>query len=166
MANSQFILVGFLLFVGFQFLQKLIKKLTFKPFQMPLLVQSDYIKNPQKQDNQTLQVIECFATWCAPCRNMIPHLNKLAKAHPDVFVISVSSEKRDVVEKFMENNPMNYNVAAGSLHQEIMKKCGAMGIPHSCLFMHKMLIWQGHPMNLEAQIVKYKQILNAGEKSE
>ncbi len=54
-------------------------------------------------------VIEFWATWCAPCRAAIPHLNRLVerfRGEPVVFV-SITDEPRDKAEEFLGRNAMD-----------------------------------------------------------
>ena len=54
-----------------------------------------------------------WATWCAPCRATIPHLDKLALAFPDdVVVIGVSKESKSTIEKFLVSNKIHYPMVA------------------------------------------------------
>ena len=62
-----------------------------------------------------IYVIEFWATWCGPCRAVIPHLTKLQQKHKDVIFIGVSAYERDqkVVKPFVEKmgDKMAYRVA-------------------------------------------------------
>jgi uncharacterized protein (TIGR03435 family) len=79
-------------------------------------------------------VIEFWATWCAPCVDAIPHLNELAKqfASRPIQFISVTSEEKAVVEKFMKTRPI-----AGWIGfdpgNKMAKTYGFEGIPDTVL---------------------------------
>lgn len=67
-------------------------------------------------------VINFFATWCEPCKREIPSLNKFYEklSKMNVFMVGVSSEKMAVIEKFLEENKINFHVAVDD--GEIEKK--------------------------------------------
>lgn len=83
-------------------------------------------------------LLECFATWCAPCRAQIPHVSELAKSNPGLTVLAVATEDPATVQKFFERIPhmKDYNVACDT-GAEVAKFMGANGIesiPHAVLF--------------------------------
>ena len=53
-------------------------------------------------------VIDFWATWCHPCVETIPHLNKMADkfAGKPVVFLSVTTDDREKVERFLRSHPM------------------------------------------------------------
>ncbi|HEX4047352.1 MAG TPA: TlpA disulfide reductase family protein [Elusimicrobiota bacterium] len=53
-------------------------------------------------------VLEFWATWCGPCVELLPHMNKMvaAFAGKPVRFISVTDETRPPVEAFLKTHPM------------------------------------------------------------
>jgi uncharacterized protein (TIGR03435 family) len=79
-------------------------------------------------------VLEFWATWCGPCRKVIPHLNDLAEQFKDkpVVFVSVTSENEEVVRLFLRNHPMQSWV--GIDDYEILNKAfHVQGIPHAVI---------------------------------
>ena len=83
-------------------------------------------------------MLECFATWCGPCRNMIPHLAELTKDYPSVYIISVSRETEEEVKALMVNTPKmsEYNLAYDPTENlnQYMDQQNVNGIPHSFIY--------------------------------
>jgi thiol-disulfide isomerase/thioredoxin len=99
-------------------------------------------------------MIECFATWCPPCRNAIPHVAEWAHKYKNVYIISVSDESKEEVQGFMDEEMecmKTYNVALGNL-DELMTKNNVRGIPHAFIFdKDNKMLWHGHPMSPECE---------------
>ncbi|CAL5986110.1 FixW_protein [Hexamita inflata] len=101
-------------------------------------------------------MLECFATWCAPCRGAIPHLAEMSQKYPGVYIASVSREEEKVVQTLKAKMPQmsKYNVSVdttGTLGA-FMEQQGVGGIPHSFIFdRNGNLCWQGHPMDKECE---------------
>jgi thiol-disulfide isomerase/thioredoxin len=57
-------------------------------------------------------VVEVWATWCGPCREMIPHQRKLVerlKKEPFTLVSISVDEKRETVVEFLNKEPMPWD---------------------------------------------------------
>jgi thiol-disulfide isomerase/thioredoxin len=107
------------------------------------------------EKNDTIYVVEFWATWCGPCRQSIPHLSQLQEKYADmnVRILGISDEKVDIVKKFVANmgDKMNYTVAVSEdrfMHNNYMKAFGAMGIPHAFVVNKDLkIVWEGHPLS-------------------
>jgi thiol-disulfide isomerase/thioredoxin len=54
-------------------------------------------------------VLDFWATWCGPCRSMIPHTRELVKkmeGKPFVFVSVSADAKKETLTKFIKDTPM------------------------------------------------------------
>jgi thiol-disulfide isomerase/thioredoxin len=105
-------------------------------------------------------VVEFWATWCAPCRESVPHLIKLADKYRGngVLFISLSADKStDKVRKFVDKKGINYNVAIDNGTADIFE---ITGYPTAFVINHKgKVIWQGIPRE-----DKFEQAINKAVK--
>ena len=100
-------------------------------------------------------MVEMFATWCPPCRRALPHVAQMREKYPNVFIVSVSNEDADPVEKLMEKfAPMKLLNIALDVNGEVAKLSEvnkANGIPHAFVIKDDIIVWQGHPMDPECE---------------
>ncbi len=95
-------------------------------------------------------ILEFWATWCGPCRAVIPHLAELNERYrgQGLMVLSVTSEQRGPVEPFARQNNMVWNIGIDS-DGSTSGTYGVQGIPHGLIIATDgRVLWEGHPGNL------------------
>jgi thiol-disulfide isomerase/thioredoxin len=111
-------------------------------------------------------LIDFWATWCPPCRALIPELNEFKKKFGDkLVVIGISDEPAATVEKFMKDTKMDYAVAVDT-SRKMSSAIGVEGIPH-CIIMSPdgIVRWQGFPGSEEDKLTEkvIEQIITASK---
>lgn len=132
----------------------------------PALNLQTWIKgDPVELKSGSIFVVEFWATWCAPCKESIPHLSDLQRKFKgkDVVVVGISTEPAKDVKPFVEKmgSRMDYAVAVDTSEKTSAAYMGAFGIegiPEAFVVDKKgRLVWHGDPRaNLEevlAQVV-------------
>lgn len=112
-------------------------------------------------------LIDFWATWCGPCRAVIPELNEWKKKFAkDLVVVGVSDETTGTVKEFMESTPMEYNVTIDP-DKTMSKRVGVKGIPHVLVISKDGIVrYQGFPSQPEDPLTteKLSQIIQANRK--
>ena len=53
-------------------------------------------------------LVNFWATWCAPCIEEIPELNKLFRDNDNIQLVGIAIDDIDAVNKFISKTPINY----------------------------------------------------------
>jgi len=128
----------------------------------PKLYVSNWLngKAVDKFEKDNVYVVECWATWCGPCIQAIPHVSKMNDKFKDKKVtfigLNVFEEDQSKVDPFVKKmgDKLNYVVAIddgagdeGKSAKAWLAAAGQNGIP--CSFVvdkQGKIAWIGHPM--------------------
>lgn len=135
---------------------------------MPELKVDKWLKDIAPDTKGKVVIVDMWATWCPPCRELIPELNGYAKQFKDdVVVIGISNEKFDKVSAFADKTEMNYFVGVDE-KSAMMNLLGVEGIPHCYVITPDGIVrYQGFPLDDKDPLTadKLKQIIDASKKS-
>jgi thiol-disulfide isomerase/thioredoxin len=70
-------------------------------------------------------VVNFWATWCPPCREEMPLLDRSARAMPDVQFVGISVDDKGPVATFRRSNPTSYPLPITGM--EISALAGELG---------------------------------------
>ena len=123
----------------------------------PVLEVSDWVHGDPVALDQGTVVIEVWSTWCGACRESLPALDALQRAHPSVPVVAVSDEAVGRVTHFLtELESPAFRVAvdgSGALVQDLMfGGHGGRGLPSAYVVRDGEVVWGGPPEGLEAAL--------------
>lgn len=103
-------------------------------------------------------LIDFWATWCAPCKRLIPELNHFQKKFKnDLVVIGISDEKKSKVTGF-KKHPIEYYSAIDT-KKKLKNIYQVKGIPH-CVIINPegIVVWEGWPQleghELTAEVIE------------
>jgi thiol-disulfide isomerase/thioredoxin len=121
---------------------------------MPGIWYTDWIKGEPivSLDSSKLLVLDCWATWCGPCRDQIPHMTQLQHQYQDeVVFLGISSESPAIVEPFVtaQGEQMDYAIACDESNQTFVNY-QIQFIPHCFIIdQRSYVVWEGHPYYLD-----------------
>jgi thiol-disulfide isomerase/thioredoxin len=88
-------------------------------------------------------VLDFWATWCGPCRAMIPHTNQLyekLKGKPVVIVSISADDNKETVTNFLKTTKMPWNHWFDGRGGPLARLYGANAIPTVYVIDHKGVI--------------------------
>ncbi|MBZ0263837.1 TlpA family protein disulfide reductase [bacterium] len=119
-------------------------------------------------------LLDFWATWCAPCKQAMPHLNKLHESYNDkgftVLAISVDNTRSvSKVKPFVKSQRYSFPVLLDT-DQEVLKRYRGNNVPHTVLISTEgkiQKVWIGyHPgeeKEIEAEVLTLLKSANADE---
>lgn len=109
---------------------------------------------PKRVDTSKLKgkpfVVEFWSTTCPPCRESIPHLNKISRKYgpKGLKIIGLTSDpvaEVKEIEAFAKEMKVAYCLG---FDRELAGKLGVTGIPQAIVVDGKgTVVWWGHPMD-------------------
>jgi len=146
--------------------KKLYAKTDFRGKKAPTFVVESWLNKANPKMTGKVLIVDFWATWCGPCRHLIPEMNDWAKKFArDAVFVGVSDEASDTVSTFMKGTPMNYSVAIDT-QKRMSKQLGVEGIPHVMIVSADGVVrWQGFPGSQEDPLTteKIQQIIDASK---
>lgn len=98
-------------------------------------------------------VLDFWFTKCAPCVASIPELNHLVKQFPEIVFLSVTFDKQELIDKFLDKMVMYYPIGSDP-EQKTIRAYGVSSFPETFLIDENGIIkWQGSPFHLDKKLL-------------
>lgn len=126
-------------------------------------VQGEEVKSMDEKGK--LYIVECWATWCGPCVQIIPHMNDLHKKYADkglvIVGMNVWEEGLEKTQDFVKDQGegMSYRVAySGGKESQFTKSwleaSQTNGIPQAFVVRDGKIVFKGHPGGLSEKTIE------------
>ncbi len=110
----------------------------------PAIEVEGWIKKPVNIEGKYI-LVDIWATWCGPCRKVIPEMNEWqTKFKEQLVIIGISNETKEKVETYAKEN---INYANGyDTKARVKNALRVTGIPHVILINPEgIVVWEGFP---------------------
>lgn len=89
-------------------------------------------------------LFEFWATWCGPCRELTPVLNKIYEKYKDkgFVILALTSEDRDTVKDYMKEHRVTFPVLITDM--KTTRRYGVISIPASFLISRDGRVAEKH----------------------
>ena len=110
----------------------------------PELVVGEWLTDKPETEGKFV-LVDFWATWCGPCRKLIPEMNEWSKQFKDdLVVIGIAGQTREDYAKYTVPE-IEYFVALDSA-KRMQKELEVTGIPHVILIDPQGIVrWEGYP---------------------
>jgi thiol-disulfide isomerase/thioredoxin len=120
-------------------------------FELPVIGANGALGAKLGRKPNRVTIVDFWATWCGPCLRSMPHLDKLARAHPEIDVVTINLD--DPAEARAIFDRASYMLTILADDGETSERFGVVTIPHTVVIDRSGLLRQvGGPGDLDAEL--------------